>query len=803
MDEKKSAYRRRKNGIGRTIRRWMLKNGMNKRAGDLLKENGVELAKGLGIFAITFVFARSSPAFGAYPFGTAFFCASGRAAPFAFLGLLTASLFAGESALQLFLIACALFLIRILLYRRMGEGGKTFALFGEPTGLKVSCAAGASLLASLYRYAFSGFLMYDLFGMMFEVVLTPVLTYLYAAAFVPEKRVGGEKAVLILLISFTFALRAFSPFGFSMAVLFAALVGMLFASGEGELKGGLYALLCGLAASPLYSPVLALMAVVCGLLRKFGSAVSSTLSCIAAVLGGLYVGGVDSLTDFAPDMLSAAILYLPVAQTGLLAGLFRRKAKEEALAEESQTSLIGQAKRRETRQKTEALSRSLVELSEMFGNLAERAKRPTLSDIFSICEEEFDRTCQTCPMQALCWEKDQERTCELVKRLAESMEKKGFADEKELPDYIKTRCLNLPRLVENLNGAAADMVEQRLKGNREEVFAMDYRSMARLLLESVGEKGEEIYRPDRELSEKLQAKMREIRLPAKSIYAFGGRRKQIVAGDVELSRVTQSVGMIRRAFEEVCGFPLTDPTFDLGQETVAMTLSAARRFELSFAMAGGKKQGETLNGDVLCRFENREEYAYFLLSDGMGSGREAAMTSRICGVFLEKMLTAGNSKALTLDMLNDFLRSREAECSTTVDLLEIDLLSGRASFVKSGSASSYVIRGDKLFRISSRSMPVGIAASSNAEEITFDLLDGDCILLMSDGVGNAASEDSWVASMVAEGRDCDPESLCEEILHRAGEKNDRSDDMTVGIVRVREKRRLGMKEQEASDRKGA
>ncbi len=760
---------------------------MDKRAGELLKEKGGELAVGLGLGAVTFLFARSSPAFGAYPFGTAFFCALGESAPFGFLGLLTASLFAGSSALQLFLIACGLLLSRLLIFRRFGEEGKRFSLFCEPVGFKVSCALGAAFLASLYRYAFSGFLTYDLFGMLFETGLSPLLTYLFSAAFVSEKRIGKERAVMLLLVAFTFALRSFSLFGFSFACLFAMLTGMVFAVREGELKGGLYALLCGLAANPLYSPVLALAAAVCGLLRRMGSAVSATLSCLAAVFGGLYVGGIDSLTAFAPDMLCAAILYLPLAQSGVIDRLLQGSAKERARRETPLSVLVGRSEKRSAREKTEALSRSVSELADIFSNLAQKAKKPTLSDIYGICESEFDRTCRSCGMQSLCWEKDQSRTYELVRSMAESLEQKGFADDRDLPDYIRTRCLNLPRLVENVNEAMAAMLENRLKGNGAEVAAMDYRAMARLLLESLSDTKEETL-PDRELSEKLTAKMREIALPAKSVHAFGGRKKQIVAGDVELSRVTQSVGSIRRAFEQVCGFPLTDPTFDLGQETVSMTLSAARRFEAEFAMAGGKKQGESLNGDLLCRFENREDYAYFLLSDGMGSGREAAMTSRICGVFLEKMLSAGNGKALSLDMLNDFLRARGEECSATVDLLEIDLLQGKASFVKSGSACSYVIRGDKLFRIASRSMPVGIAKESNAEEIAFELCDGDRILLMSDGVSTPCEENGWLGTALSGKGEEDAESLCETLLSYAREKTDRGDDMTVGIVTVREKR---------------
>ena len=40
-------------------------------------------------------------------------------------------------------------------------------------------------------------------------------------------------------------------------------------------------------------------------------------------------------------------------------------------------------------------------------------------------------------------------------------------------------------------------------------------------------------------------------------------------------------------------------------------------------------------------------------------------------------------------MLNCFIRGSEGECFTTVDLMEADLLTGRARFIKSGAAPSF------------------------------------------------------------------------------------------------------------------
>ena len=87
-----------------------------------------------------------------------------------------------------------------------------------------------------------------------------------------------------------------------------------------------------------------------------------------------------------------------------------------------------------------------------------------------------------------------------------------------------------------------------------------------------------------------------------------------------------------------------------------------------------------------------------LLSDGMGSGKMASLASEVSAMFLDKMLSAGAGLEITLRMLNHILRANTGEVSTTVDLCELDRVTGEVKFVKSGAAPSYVIRGDSLFK---------------------------------------------------------------------------------------------------------
>lgn len=69
-----------------------------------------------------------------------------------------------------------------------------------------------------------------------------------------------------------------------------------------------------------------------------------------------------------------------------------------------------------------------------------------------------------------------------------------------------------------------------------------------------------------------------------------------------------------------------------------------------------------------------------------------------------------------------------------VDLLEVDLLTGKAALYKGGAAPSYLRRGDKIYSLSSKSVPLGIIGELDAGKTEFAVEPGDMILMISDGV---------------------------------------------------------------------
>jgi stage II sporulation protein E len=222
-----------------------------------------------------------------------------------------------------------------------------------------------------------------------------------------------------------------------------------------------------------------------------------------------------------------------------------------------------------------------------------------------------------------------------------------------------------------------------------------------------------------------------------------------------------------------------------------MRLQAKRKISVLGAQNNLSADGG-VSGDTVNLFSNKKDYFYALINDGMGSGREAALTSNLCSVFLEKMLRAGNRAGTSLRMLNNMLRSRSAgstgECSSTVDLLELDLMTAEAAFIKSGASPSFVVRGETVHRLQSGTAPIGIISKLDTQIKQYSVREGDTIVLISDGIEQNDPECKWLMRYLSTCGGVAPEEIVYQIcLHAAeGEVHDDCSAIALRICEAEE-----------------
>ena len=366
-----------------------------------------------------------------------------------------------------------------------------------------------------------------------------------------------------------------------------------------------------------------------------------------------------------------------------------------------------------------------------------------------------------------------------------------MVDEKKLPESFKKKCHKIKALSEDINNSCATATKKAFINEKTEIFAFDYDAISKILNDAISENEEE-FKIDSQMSKKIAHIIAEEGYGEHNITVFGKRKLRILARGLDLSEKSSDISSLKKKLEDATRLHLSEPTFELSFGSVNMQIEAKKSFSADAAFVTSVSEGESICGDTVSIFENKNDYLYALISDGMGTGNSAALTSEMCNAFLRNMLNAGNRMETSLRMLNSVLRAKgsksETECSATIDLMQFDLYSGALTLVKSGAAPTFVIRRGNVFKLASPSFPIGILRALDAKQMDINCEDGDVIVMVSDGAIKEGDNCSYLTEML---RDREllreaPQKIADKIIRRAKvEVNVPIDDISVIVVKVK------------------
>lgn len=187
---------------------------------------------------------------------------------------------------------------------------------------------------------------------------------------------------------------------------------------------------------------------------------------------------------------------------------------------------------------------------------------------------------------------------------------------------------------------------------------------------------------------------------------------------------------------------------------------------------------EDSNGDRCLMFAGTQCRYFVLLCDGMGTGLGAVQEGKTAANILRRLLTAGYPTDYALQSLNSLCALRSRAGAVTVDLLELQLDTGKAMIYKWGAAPSYLVSKLGAEKIGTAGPPPGLSVTDGRESVyRLSLRRGEILMLVSDGVGE---EDALRCCL--EMTDASPGELARAMLtcgQLSGE-----DDATVVTVRL-------------------
>lgn len=217
--------------------------------------------------------------------------------------------------------------------------------------------------------------------------------------------------------------------------------------------------------------------------------------------------------------------------------------------------------------------------------------------------------------------------------------------------------------------------------------------------------------------------------------------------------------------------------------------AGSRQLQMETGFAQRAKPDEPLCGDSLATVLLDGQRFLLVVSDGMGTGINAGRESRIVTKMMEQLIASGNPPDVAAGIVNTalFLRGGE-ESAATIDLALVDLNLGIVDFLKAGAPPSFIKRDGCVEMVRSLCWPAGILDRLDPEVLRREILPGDLLVMVTDGVTEVEDEGTtpggWLYGFLQEIPVEDPQIVADLILKQALKSSSRSrDDMTVLVAR--------------------
>lgn len=209
------------------------------------------------------------------------------------------------------------------------------------------------------------------------------------------------------------------------------------------------------------------------------------------------------------------------------------------------------------------------------------------------------------------------------------------------------------------------------------------------------------------------------------------------------------------------------------------------RYDIEVYTASVCAKGSAMSGDSYAVFTGSSGKNCIILSDGMGSGKSAAVDSRMVINLFRRLICSGMELKPAIRLINSLMitKSRD-ESFATLDALEFDPDTCCAVSVKSGAVPTIIRKGNDVIKLASSTFPIGIVEEAELTISEQKLSGGDIIIMFSDGISESAY--MFIKELLMHGNGI--RDIVQEIASKAEVFNqaNRSDDVTVIGIKIKD-----------------
>ncbi|GIN88381.1 stage II sporulation protein E [Heyndrickxia sporothermodurans] len=652
---------------------------------------------------------------------------------------------------------------------------------------------------------------YDAMMAAVEASLTFILTLIFMQS-IPllslrkrKKTLKTEEVVslIILLASVLTGTIGWSMFNLSVEHILSRYLVLIFSFVAGATVGSTVGVVTGLIfslanVSSFYQmSLLAFSGLLGGLLkegRKIGTAIGLL---IATLLIGMYGESQTPLFINIYESVVAIFLLLLTPQS-LTSKLAKHIPGTNEYAQEQQQYI--RKIRDITVNRVEQFSSVFQALSKSFSQYDQwREHEGEERELDYFLSNVTEKTCQSCFKKEKCWAKNFNKTYDLMKKVIHETEKGEGVIPQRVHRELEKHCTKSKKvedvILQELTFFQANQkLKQQVKESRKLV--------AEQLLgvsEVMGDFAKEIQR-ERENHHKQEELIMD------ALQDFGLDIEQVEIYNLNVGNVDIDMTIPYCNGHGECEKIIAPLLSDILGETIVVqkeecasypngfcyvTFRSAQAFVVETGVAHAAKGGGFVSGDSYSTIDLGTRKYAIAISDGMGNGERAHHESNETLRLLQTILQSGIEEKVAIKSVNSILSLRTTdEIFSTLDLAMIDLQDASARFLKIGSTPSFIKRGDKVMKIESSNLPMGIIQEFDVDVVSEQLKAGDLLIMMSDGIfegpKHVENYDLWMRRKIREIETKEPQEIAdiimEEVIRTRSGMID--DDMTIVVAKV-------------------
>lgn len=578
------------------------------------------------------------------------------------------------------------------------------------------------------------------------------------------------------------------------ALTLVLILGYVKGSAQGAASGVAMGAIIGITSNQMlvYVAVYGVGGLISGIFRETGKYMSASSYILAFIILKLYsnIGPQFKI----PEILIGCAIFIAIPKKVYqqmaveLDWQKKREYQRENYAEKIKGILV---------EKLNNFADVLSNMSLTLGKLADNDKLAMKNKSSALVENLADRVCSNCSMKTLCWRRESYNTYNMFSEIIQNYQ----ANKKVIPKSLDKKCIKRTMLMDNTQDIVNNYIISEMWRNRlsecRELLAGQIGNMSTSVSEIVDEFNMNIkFNP--EIENGIRRILTKDKIHYKDIFCFNDKNNHLI---VKMSM--EACGGQQKCIKEV--LPLINSitgklmcvsddgcNIDSEMKNCGIVFEETPKYHISAYVSRICKNGEKLSGDSYTYGKLPDGSYMTIISDGMGSGPQANKESDASVKLIEKFTKSGFNKLTAINTVNSIMSIKftEDEKFSTLDLSSIDLYKGEVDFIKVGAVASFIKRGDSVEVIRSKTLPIGVLDKPDIEIINKRVMNGDFIIMVSDGIldynSEVAGTSEWLENFIRDLNCNDPKEMSKNIIKKSKELSGGKikDDMTVIVEKV-------------------